>query len=228
MAWFGKKDSHSAKPEEVCEERSEGDLAAITVRPVTTTPWGPCTELIGSVVPEEVRDDLRRRAAEFRQTESEMVRFMILVALYGRDEVKKKYSAELDSKAGIVKDKGGFEEDKILKYAVGNMAAIKTLQTGSDILIDRHTEIKAFKINSAIRKRANDIIKHLYLHGFMEDMCEEEAAIIKLAAFYKAAEKSNEQHMILRTGAAITKFRDFAEGKIRADISLKVMGDTGH
>ena len=117
---------------------------------------------------------------------------------------------------------------KIFKYAVGNMAAIKTLQTGSDVLINRHTEINTFAVNSAIRKHANDVIKHLYLRGFMEDMCEEEAALIKLAMFFKAAEQSDEQHMMALVGDSISKIRRIAEGKIRPEISLQVTGDTGH
>lgn len=116
----------------------------------------------------------------------------------------------------------------MFKDIAGNLAGIKMLQTGSDVLINRHTEINTFSVNSALRTHANEVIKHLFLRGFMEDMREEEAALIKLAVLYKAAEQSDEQHMMALIGDSISKIRRISEGKIRPEVSLQVMGDTGH
>ena len=62
----------------------------------------------------------------------------------------------------------------------------------------------------------------------MEDMNEEEAALLKLSVFFKAAEESDEQQMMALLGDAISEIRRRGEGKIRGEVSVDVMIDTGH
>lgn len=115
----------------------------------------------------------------------------------------------------------------LLKNAAGNLAGIKMLQTGSDVLIGRHTRLNVFNLPPALRKRANEHIKHLFLNTSMKNMCGEEAAILKLIIFYKAAEGSGEGLLIELFGESITSFRNACEAKIRPEILFQTLAETG-
>ena len=64
------------------------------------TPWGKCDRNpIRIALPPEVKRLLAERAAAQGMTVSEYGRLIILVALYGRDEVKRRFSEVLDGMA---------------------------------------------------------------------------------------------------------------------------------
>ena len=115
----------------------------------------------------------------------------------------------------------------LFKAAAESALGISVLTNGSDILINRHTKINTFSVNRAIVKHANEVIKQFYLNDCMEDMREEEAAMLKLAVFYEAAALCNEQQMMALIGDSIVKLRSISEGKIRPKISLQVTSQTG-
>lgn len=113
-----------------------------------------------------------------------------------------------------------------LSSAVGNMAHIKMLQSGSDVLINRHTNVNTFNIHDKIRKHANEIIKEVMLNE-VNDLTEEEAALIKLAFFHSAAQAAGENHMRAIIADSISMMRSASSGKIRSNVSLQVMSETG-
>lgn len=116
----------------------------------------------------------------------------------------------------------------MFKNSIMNTAGIKILQQGSDILIIKNTPINTFNVPSPLRDHANSLIKQLFLNGFMEDMTEEEAALLKLSIFYRAAEEAENEDLMDLIGESISKIREIGEGKIRAQVSLQVMGETGN
>jgi hypothetical protein len=119
----------------------------------------------------------------------------------------------------------------LLKMAAGNLGGIMALQSGSDVLINRHTQINTFSVHRVLRKRANERIKELFLNGEMEsmgDICEEEAALLKLSVFYQAAERADDEHTMALLGDAIDKINQIGQDKIRPTVSMQVLSETGH
>lgn len=114
----------------------------------------------------------------------------------------------------------------MFRTTVGNFAGIKMLQNGSDVLINNRTKISTFSVNSALRKHADEVIKQHFL-GLMDDMCVEEAAIIKLSIFYQAANELDQMTEMDLIGDAITEIRHISGDKIRPLISAEVMAETG-
>lgn len=114
-----------------------------------------------------------------------------------------------------------------IKNAVVSHAGVKMLQSGSDVLINRHTQIVTFNFPAPLRDHADEYVKQLFLNS-MEDLCEEEAALLKLAFYFQAAEQAGAQPVMDLLGDAILKIRNFGGQKIRAAIALQVSGQTGY
>jgi hypothetical protein len=62
----------------------------------------------------------------------------------------------------------------------------------------------------------------------MGDICEEEAALLKLSVFYQAAERADDEHTMALLGDAIDKINQIGQDKIRPTVSMQVLSETGH
>lgn len=104
--------------------------------------------------------------------------------------------------------------------------ACTNLQNGSDVLINRHCD--HFVINKQMMSKANDVIR---MHFFdIRDMCEEEAALIKLAVFYSIAVSNDDKNMRSVLAGAILKMGniDSVAGKrLRSETASVVSELTG-
>jgi hypothetical protein len=117
---------------------------------------------------------------------------------------------------------------KILSMAAGNYAGIKMVQKGADMLINKHTSVSIFQLNSGLRSHADEIVKQYFLnHEGGGQINEHDAALLKLAVFYATAEQSGQEHMAALMADAIANLRDASEGKINPSISMEVLAQTG-
>ncbi len=87
-------------------------LAALMARPAEFSPWGKRSESVKTTVPESVHGDLLRAANRYGMSVSEFTFKVLLVALYGRDEVECRYlemvrsMGEIGSLTGLGELKG--------------------------------------------------------------------------------------------------------------------------
>ena len=100
------------------------------------------------------------------------------------------------------------------------------LQNNSNVLINRHCG--AFAISKQMMSEANDIIKIYFFE--MQDMCVEEAALIKLAVFYSIAVSNDDNNMRSILAGAILKIGNIdniSEKRLRPKTSYIVRELTG-
>lgn len=116
---------------------------------------------------------------------------------------------------------------KLLSMATETYLGVKTVQSGSDWLINRHTEINMLKINSRLRAHANKLIERYFKNTFNGPLNEYEAAILKLGIFFTNIEHDGDDHTKELIMDGIRKIRNISEGKIRVDIAIEVMAKTG-
>ena len=101
------------------------------------------------------------------------------------------------------------------KLGVVIAVGLKNVQNGSDILINRHTNVDTFTINKQIKSAADEVIKKIYLNE-IEDISEEEAALLKLGVFYSIANDNDDEHMKALFADAIKKISSIGGVKIRS------------
>lgn len=74
--------------------------SSLTARDSSTNPFGKCDSLIRAMVPEQVKLDLIREAARLGMGESEFLRELLMVRLYGLDVVVSMDRVRLAAVAG--------------------------------------------------------------------------------------------------------------------------------
>jgi hypothetical protein len=116
---------------------------------------------------------------------------------------------------------------KALGNAVGDMAGAKMIQSGSDVMINRHTDFQALAVNSKLRAHADSILAQHFKNSMDAPLNEYEAALLKLGIYFANAEHAGDSHMQALLADSISKIRAAGDGKIRPGISLEVMGQTG-
>lgn len=116
---------------------------------------------------------------------------------------------------------------KMLGDAAGSMVGVKMVQAGSDVMINRHTEIQALSINSTLRTHADNLLAQHFKNSIHEPINEYEAALLKLGVYFANAEHLGDSHMQALISDSIARIREAGAGQIRPDISLEVMGQTG-
>lgn len=104
---------------------------------------------------------------------------------------------------------------------------VKTICSGADVLITRHTNLNLTGLNKSMRKHADKIIKPYVLNDITKDFNEASAALLKLAIFYKNFEAQGDQNSMEVIEQCISKIRDAVGSSIRGDISLLVISETG-
>lgn len=111
--------------------------------------------------------------------------------------------------------------------AAETYAGTKMVQKGADILINRHTDINVFMLNSQLRKHADKLIALYFKDNLDGDLSEEEAALLKLGIWYANAESTGDRHMQAILADGIQRIKQSSGGKIRSRISLEVLSQTG-
>jgi len=111
--------------------------------------------------------------------------------------------------------------------AVGDVAGVKAIQSGSDVMINRHTKFQALGVNSRLRAHADLLLEKYFKTVEGPPINEYEAALLKLGIYFANAESAGQSHMQALIADSMGQIRDAGEGKIRASISLEVMGQTG-
>ncbi|MCK7574882.1 MAG: hypothetical protein MZV65_02635 [Chromatiales bacterium] len=109
-----------------------------------------------------------------------------------------------------------------LKNTVANKAGVKMLQAGSNILISQHTSVEPLMLNKRLVAMADEMIKAFFLNE-MEDMREEEAALIKLVVLRTLAARSGEEHMEALFADAVERITECCADKIRRPMMLEVL-----
>jgi hypothetical protein len=109
----------------------------------------------------------------------------------------------------------------LLKNTVASKAGVKTLQLGSNILISRYTSVEPLMLNKRLLAMADEMIKAFFLNE-MEDMREEEAALIKLVVLRTLAARSGEEHMEALFADAVERIMERCADKIRRPMVLEL------
>lgn len=107
---------------------------------------------------------------------------------------------------------------KVLGNAVADMAGAKMIQSGSDVMINRHTEFQALSVNSKLRAHADSILAQHFKNSMDAPINEYEAAMLKLGIYYANAEHAGDSHMQALIADSIAKIREAGEGRIRSGI----------
>ncbi len=116
----------------------------------------------------------------------------------------------------------------LLKTVAGNMLDIKKLQLGADIMINNHVDATTLYFPSHVRKQANELVKNYYLSRSHNTFNECDAAMMKLALYFRVAEETEQEKVLPLIGNCISKIRQMHDGSICPDISLIVRGETGY
>jgi hypothetical protein len=116
---------------------------------------------------------------------------------------------------------------KMLGAAVVGKAGVKMVQSGSDFLINNHTNVNVFNVNQQLRSHVAELLANRFLNSPDGTFNEYDAALVKLAQFFSAAEHTTDEETVAGLLLAIKTIRRIGEGKIHDEVSLEVMGDTG-
>ncbi|HEL5308900.1 hypothetical protein [Stenotrophomonas maltophilia] len=108
---------------------------------------------------------------------------------------------------------------------LGNAAGVKTMQTGADVFIHRHTRVVTFNLPSQWRDHANKLVKERFQEQLVQS--EMDAALLKLAVFWTCAMQSDPARAE-QIADAMYDLRTAAGGGITPGLSLEVRGFTGH
>lgn len=99
MSWF--KPRSRAQP-----DSSRGDDSEQFSRSGAASPFGKLSSEVKSRISEDEKDDLLREARRCGMSESEWVRTIIRVRLYGVDHVSRMHSAQIEMVAGTGPERG--------------------------------------------------------------------------------------------------------------------------
>lgn len=105
---------------------------------------------------------------------------------------------------------------------------VKTICSGADVLIVRHTNINLGSIDKRLRNHADEIIKNYVINDSDRSFNEASAALLKLAIIFKNYEQRGDVKAMEVMASCMALVRENLGQSIRNDISLYVLGETGN